>query len=58
MTLDKAIKIKENHQHLHLDEFYPELLAADNLSIEALKRVQLLRLNVNLNLKLPGETEE
>lgn len=60
MTIDKAIEIKENHQRLHLDEYYSELLEADNLSIEALKQVQFYRSipdSKRHNL-LPGETEE
>ena len=59
MTLDEAIEIKQNHQRLHLDEYYPELLAADNLSIEALKRVKADRTIPYpvISDLLPGETE-
>ena len=38
MTIDEAIRIKEQGQHWLPKESYPELLEADNLSIEALKR--------------------
>ncbi|MBA7661271.1 hypothetical protein ES703_69286 [subsurface metagenome] len=59
MNLRKAIEIKENHQRLHLDEYYSELLEADNLSIEAMKRCQLARKEVSFVGPglLPGETE-
>ena len=59
MNLDKAIEIKENHQRLHLDEYYSELLEADRLSIEALGEVKRLRKFKAWFLKetLPGETE-
>ncbi|MBA7506579.1 hypothetical protein ES706_05271 [subsurface metagenome] len=58
MTIDKAIEIKENHQRLHLDEYYSELLEADNLSIEALKYIKRSRTfgEYPVCQQLPGET--
>jgi len=60
MTLQKAINIKENHQSLHLDEYYSELLEADRLSINAMKYIDTCRHNPNcFNISLlPGETDE
>lgn len=60
MNLEKAIEIKENHQRLHLDEYYGELLEADNLSIEALRKLTELRTGrgVIFDRLLLGETEE
>lgn len=61
MNVGKAIEIKENHQRLHLGEYYyQELLEADNLSIEALKRERECRENAPREdwLLLPGETKE
>jgi len=60
MKLEKAIQIKENHQRIHPDEYYLELLDADNLSIEALKFVKRMRgqphyLHTGL---LQGETKD
>lgn len=60
MTIDEAIEIKEKYQPLLPKESYPQLIIADNLSIEALKKLQKLR-KVELRgrwLPLPGETEE
>jgi len=59
MQIDEAIEIKENHQRLHLDEYYSELLEADRLSIEGLLRLQVGRNNpgTHWNELLPGETE-
>jgi len=60
MTLQKAIKIKENHRHLHPDENYQELLEAENLSIEALKWRALMEKDYAswCGPLLPGETSE
>lgn len=60
MKIDKAIEIKENHQRLHLDEYYQELLEADMLSIEALKRCQAQRQRrfFSIFAPLPGETDD
>ena len=60
MKIEKAIEIKENHQRLHLDEYYSELLEADNLSIEALKQIKQDRFIAHpycLN-PLPSETKD
>ena len=59
MKIDKAIEIKENHQRLHFDEYYSELLEADNLSIEALKFKKAIRAHTvdDFDALLPGETE-
>ena len=60
MKLDEAIRVKENYQKIHSSEFYAELLEADNLSIEALKRVRLLRIDESYwpTTPLPGETKD
>ncbi len=60
MKLDEAIRVKENYQKIHSSEFYAELLEADNLSIEALKRVKYdreIREEV-APYRLPGETKD
>lgn len=60
MNLQRAIEIKESYQHLHRDEYFQELIEADNLSIEALKRIQHYRV-VNPTYRerpLPGETDD
>ncbi len=59
MTLLKAIEIKRKYQYILQDASLPELIEADNLSIEAMKRVILQRdpggcITERL---LPGETE-
>jgi len=60
MTLQEAIEINKDRRAillLHIDEVGAE---ANQLGIEALKRVQHLRQfwGKDLNLKLPGETAE
>lgn len=60
MTIDEAIKIKEKYQYLIPKESYPQVIIADNLSIEALKRLELshgLWGKGGFQL-LPGETEK
>ncbi len=61
MTIDEAIKIKENHQRLHPECYYQQLKDADNLSIEALKEVREARLmgigNRLPHSLLPGESK-
>lgn len=59
MTIDEAIKIKEQGQHWLPKESFPELIEADNLSIEALKRVRELRVDGKPDRYsiLPGETK-
>ena len=60
MELKKAIEIKENYQRLHIGEYYHELLEADNLSIEAMKRCKLARSDYYSLYQqlLPGETKD
>ncbi|MBA7586912.1 hypothetical protein ES708_28919 [subsurface metagenome] len=60
MTITKAIKIKEKYQYLLSMESHPELIIADQLSIEALKHYQEVRpLEVsNYYPLLPGETKD
>ncbi|MBA7580032.1 hypothetical protein ES708_21918 [subsurface metagenome] len=60
MTIDEAIRIKEQGQHWLPKESYPELIDADNLSIEALKYVSHLRkVGVpGVYADLPGETKD
>lgn len=40
MKLAEAIEIKKHYQHMLPKESYPKLIEADNLSIEALRRIQ------------------
>ena len=60
MTIDEAIRIKEQGQHWLPKESYPELIEADNLSIEALKCVRdNRRFGVPNSVNpLPGETKD
>lgn len=60
MTLDEAIRIKEEGQHWLPKESYPELLEADTLSIAALifSKNVLKLLPVVFELPVPGETGE
>ena len=60
MNIDKAIEIKQHYQYILLEELLPELIEADNLSIEALKWInQWKGVNSPLaNITLPGETKE
>lgn len=44
MKIEKAIEIKKNYQKIHSNEFYKELLEADNLSIEALEAIRKLKI--------------
>lgn len=59
MNIQKAIEIKRQYQYKLQDAFMPELIEADNISIEALKREVYNRENQpNLIFGLlPGETE-
>ncbi len=43
MKLTEAILIKKRYQYILQDASLPELIEADNLSIEALKRIYLKR---------------
>ena len=60
MKLEKAIEIKRKYQYILQDASLPELIEADNLSIEALKLIQYSREQHVLarTNPLPGETEE
>ena len=60
MTLEEAIRLKEKYQHVLPKECHPDLLEADNLSIEALKAVIECRASHMFcpGLTMPGETEE
>ncbi len=60
MTPDEAIKIKQKYQYILQDASLPELIEADNLSIEALKREEANRKNPDFVIvgTLPGETED
>ncbi|MBA7710185.1 hypothetical protein ES703_119118 [subsurface metagenome] len=59
MNLPKAIAIKKRYQYILIDASLPELIEADNISIEALKRELYKRQTMSLNEAdfLPGETE-
>ncbi|MBA7627792.1 hypothetical protein ES703_35261 [subsurface metagenome] len=59
MNIPKAIEIKYKYQYILQDASLPELIEADNLSIEALKRFQEGRPKclISTVLLLPGETE-
>lgn len=60
MTITEAIEIKTKYQYVLPKESYPELIEADNLSIEALRRIAQIRV-IELDPELhhlPGETEE
>lgn len=58
ITIDEAVKIKERYQYILQDASFPELIEADNLSIEALKRERTHREGLRLTKPelLPGET--
>lgn len=60
MKLEKAIEIKEQYQYILQDASLPELTEADNLSIEALKRIFNNRATTPGSnfIPLPGETED
>ncbi|MBA7662914.1 hypothetical protein ES703_70947 [subsurface metagenome] len=60
MNLEKAIEIKQHYQYILQDASSPELIEADNLSIEALKRCRRLRSDKHCSpIKLlPSETED
>lgn len=60
MNLNKAIAIKKKYQYILQDVSLPELIEADNLSIEALKREKAHRQGgvISAPYLLPGETEE
>jgi len=60
MTIEKAIEIKRQYQYILQDASLPELIEADNLSIESLKAVQKLRHYPFPDeiLLLPGETKD
>lgn len=60
MTIDKAIELKQRYQYILKDASFPELIEADNLSIEALKAWQNMREGDNQPELwiLPGETKE
>lgn len=60
MKVEEAIRIKETYQKIHSSEFYGELMEADRLSIEALKRCQLARKETSFVGPglLPGETKD
>jgi hypothetical protein len=57
MKLDKAIEIKQKYQYILQDASFPELIEADNLSIEALKRLEDMRISpcTTSDEILPGE---
>lgn len=59
MNLTKAIELKEHYRYLLRDASLPDLIDADNLSIEAMKHHKKLRdAHPYSNYKiLPGETE-
>jgi len=59
MNIDKAIEIKQHYQYILQDASLPELIEADNISIEALKRLQVCskRDCVVASTLLPGETK-
>ena len=60
MTLSEAIEIKEKYQNLLPKESHPELIIADNLSIEALKEIHRERIAEipYIGEQLPGETKD
>ncbi len=60
MTIDKAIRILERYYFHHRDVVVADLIEAEKLSIEALKRVKEAREQhlVRNDSPLPGETEE
>ncbi|GAI72376.1 unnamed protein product [marine sediment metagenome] len=60
MTIDEAIKIKEQHLANNAPYDWLELEQADRLGLEALKAVDSYRKLGPSDLfhKLPGETEE
>ena len=60
MNLEKAIEIKQHYQYLLRDASLPELIEADNISIEALKFCQKFKEMRRLSFQptLPGETED
>ncbi len=60
MTIDEAIKLKQKYQYILQDASLLELIEADNLSIEALKRVKGNRSTVYplISPALSGETKD
>lgn len=60
MNIDKAIEIKEVDLKSHRVYYDPDLLAADKLSIEALKQVKESRFDPSSwePKLLPGETKD
>ena len=60
MTIDEAIKIKCKYQYMLRDASIPELIEADNISIEALKRISNDREGIITfpDELLPGETKD
>lgn len=60
MKPEKAIEIKKKYQYILQDASFPELIEADNMSIEALGRIIDWRNNNEEDLlwDLPGETED
>jgi len=60
MTLEEAITIKQKYQYILQDASLPELIEADNMSIEALKWIVFhRRISPDHVCKLlPGETKE
>jgi len=60
MTPEEALKIKLHYQYLLQDASIPELIEADNLSIEALKAWLAFEKAINEAWEglLPGETKE
>ena len=59
MTIDEAIRVNEVLKGAPVLKDDPKVIAALNLSIEALKRLETMRVDVHISpsLKLPGETE-
>ncbi len=60
MNIDRAILVKESYHRNPLSNFNKEEKEADQLSIEALKRVEALRdpPHYKIGFLLPSETEE
>lgn len=59
MNFKKAIGLKQHYQYLVQYQSLPDLIDADNLSIEAMKRISAWRDDNDEDLlwDLPGETE-
>ncbi len=59
MKITKAIEIKQRYQYILQDASLPELIEADNLSIEALKQICAFQQHSSVykKLRLPGETK-